>query len=65
MKTGESQRKMSQTEGCVNKEDAEWYQRNVSDAFDQLRTGLLQDKQLHASLEKFTSEIHTSMQCIK
>ena len=65
MKTGESLRKMSQGEGCVNKEDAEWYQRNVSDAFNQLKTGLLQDKQLHTSLEKFTSEIHTCMQCIK
>ena len=44
MKTGESKRKMNQTEGCVNKDDAEWYQENINDAFDQLKNGLLQDK---------------------
>ena len=65
MKTGENKRKTSQTEGCVNKDDAEWYQENVSDAFDQLKNGLLQDEQLHALVEKFTSEISTSMQHIK
>ena len=27
---GESKKKMSQTEGCVNKEDAEWYQKKTS-----------------------------------
>ena len=65
MKTGESKKKMSQTEGCINKEDAEWYQENINGAFDQLKKGLLQDEQLHALIEKFTSEICRSMQCIK
>ena len=65
MKTGESKRKMSQTEGCVNKDDVEWYQENVNDAFDQLKNGLLQDNQLHTLIEKFTSEIHRSMRHIK
>ena len=62
MKTGESRMKMSQTEGCVNKDDAEWYHENVNDAFDQLKNGLLQDKQLHTLVEKFTSEIHATHQ---
>ena len=47
MKPEESKRKTSQTEGCVNKDDAEWYQGNISDAFDQLKSSLLQDEQLH------------------
>ena len=64
MKTEESKR-MSQTEGCVNKEDAEWYQENVSDAFDQLKSGLLQDEQLHMLLERFMLEICRCMQHIK
>ena len=46
-KAGESKKKMSPTDGCVNKEDVEWYQNNVSIAFDQLKSGLLQDEQLH------------------
>ena len=65
MKTEESKRKTSQTEGCVNKEDAEWYQKNISDAFDQLKSGLLQDEQLHMLVEKFTLEIRRCMQYIK
>ena len=65
MKTGESKRKMSQTEGCVNKDDVEWYQENVNDAFNQLKNGLLQDNQLHTLIEKFTSEICRSIQRIK
>ena len=32
-KTGESKKKTSQTEGCVNKDDVEWYQENVNGAF--------------------------------
>ena len=39
MKTGESKKKMSQTEGCINKDDVEWYQENVSGAFHQLKKG--------------------------
>ena len=65
MKTGENKRKMSQTEGCVNKDDLEWYQENVSDALDQLKNGLLQDEQLHTLVDKFTSEICRSMQRIR
>ena len=37
MKTGENKKKMSQTEGCVNKDDVKWYQGNINDAFDQLK----------------------------
>ena len=65
MKPEESKRKMSQTEGCVNKEDAEWYQRNVNDAFNQLKSGLLQDEQLHMLVEKFMLEIRRCIQHIK
>ena len=65
MKTEKSKKKMSQAEGCVNKDDAEWYQENVSDAFDQLKSSLLQDEQLHTLVENFMSEIHTSMQRMK
>ena len=64
-KTGESKKKMSQTEGCINKEDAEWYQENVNDAFDQLKKDLLQDEQLHTLIEKFMFEIRRSMERIK
>ena len=56
---------MSQTEGRINKEDAEWYQENVNDAFDELKKDLLQNEQLHASIENFMFEVHTSMQHIK
>ena len=56
---------MSQTEGCINKEDAEWYQENVNEAFDELENELLQDEQLHASIEKFMFEVHRSMEHIK
>ena len=65
MRTGESKKKMSKTEGCVNKDDVEWYQENINDAFDKLKSDLLQDEQLHMLVEKFTSEIHRSMQRIK
>ena len=65
MKTGENKNKMSQTGGCVNKDDAEWYQGNINDAFDQLKNGLLQGSQLHTLIEKFTTEIRKSMQRIK
>ena len=64
-KTSESKKKMSQTEGCINKENAEWYQENINDAFDQLKKDLLQDEQLHALIEKFMFEIHRSTQHIK
>ena len=43
----------------------EWYQENVSDAFNQLRSSLLQDEQLHMLVEKFTLEIRRCMQHIK
>ena len=49
----------------MNKEDAEWYQKNVSYAFDQLKSGLLQDEQLHMLVEKFTLEICRCMKHIK
>ena len=62
MKTGQSKKKMSQTEGCINKPDAEWYQGNINDSFHKLKNGLLQDEQLHLLVEKFMSEIHKSMQ---
>ena len=65
MKTEESKRKICQTEGCVNKEDAEWYQKNISDAFHQLKSGLLQDEQLHMLVKKFTLEICRCMQYTK
>ena len=52
---------MIQTEGCINKEDAEWYQENNNDAFDQLKKDLLQDEQLHALIEKFMFEVCRSM----
>ena len=64
-KTSQSKKKMSQTEGCINKDSAEWYQENINDAFDQLKKGLLQDEQLHTLIEKFMSEICRSMQHIK
>ena len=60
-KTGESKKEMSPADGCVNKEDAEWYQNNVSIAFDQLKSGLLQDKTLHMVVQKFTLEKHKCM----
>ena len=56
---------MRPADGCVNKEDVEWYQNNVSVAFDQLKSGLLQDEQLHMLVQKFTLEIHRCMQHIK
>ena len=31
---GESKRKMTPADGCVNKEDAEWYRNSVSVAFN-------------------------------
>ena len=64
-KIEESKKKMSQTEGCVNKDDAECYQENFNDTFNQLKNGLLQDNHLHTLIEKFTSEICKSMWPIK
>ena len=58
-------KKTSQTEGCVNKDDAEWYQENINDVFNQLKSGLLQDNQLHVLVKRFTSDIRKSMQHIK
>ena len=49
----------------MNKEDAEWYQKNVNDAFNQLKSSLLQDEQLHTLVENFMLEICRSMQHIK
>ena len=65
IKASESKKKMSPADGCVNKEDAEWYQNNVSVAFNQLKSGLLQDEQLHTLVQKFTLEICRCMQHIK
>ena len=42
-KTEECLKKLSQTKGCVNKDDVEWYQENINDAFDQLKSDLLKD----------------------
>ena len=56
---------MSQREGHINKEDAEWYQENVNDALDQLMKDLLQDEKLHTLIKKFMHEVHRSMQHIK
>ena len=66
-KAGESKKKMSQAEGCVNKEDADWYQGNINDALDELMKDLLQneDEKLHALIEKFMFEVHRSMQRTK
>ena len=66
-KAGESKKKMSPVEGCVNREDAEWYQGNVDEALEQLMKDLLQDedKKLHALIEGFTFKVHRSMQRIK
>ena len=64
-KTGKSKKKMSPTDGCVNKEDAEWYQNSVSIAFNQLKNGMLQGEQLQMVVQKFTLEICRCMQHIK
>ena len=55
---------MSPAEGCINKEDAEWYQNSVSIAFEQLKHELLQGEQLQTVSEKFTQEIRRCMQHI-
>ena len=64
-KTGESKKKMSPADRCVNKEDAEWYQNNVSIAINQLKSALLQDEQLQMVVQKFTFEIRRCMRHIK
>ena len=66
-KAGENKKKTSQAEGCVNKEDAEWYQENINDALEQLMKDLLQDEdeKLYALIEKFMFEVCRSMQHIK
>ena len=56
---------MSPADRCVNKEDADWYQNNVSIAFNELKSGLLQGKQLQTVVQKFTLEICRCMQHIK
>ena len=61
---GKSKRRTSPAEGCINKEDAEWYQNSVSIAFKQLKNELLQGEQLQMVSEKFTLEIHRCMQHI-
>ena len=61
---GKSKRRMSPVEGCINKEDAEWYQNSVSIAFKQLKNELLQGEQLQTVSGKFTLEIHRCMQHI-
>ena len=60
-KTGKSKKKMSPTDECVNKEDAEWYQNSVSIAFNQLKNGMLQGEQLQTVVKKFTLELRTCM----
>ena len=60
-KTGKSKKKMSPTDGCVKKEDAEWYQNIVSIAFNRLKNGMLQGEQLQTVVQKFTLELHTCM----
>ena len=64
-KTGKIKKKMTSADGCVNKEDTEWYQNSVSIAFNQLKSGLLQGEQLQMVVQKFTLEIHRCMQHIK
>ena len=49
----EDKKQMSKAEGCINKEDAEWYQETISNAFDQLKSGLLKDEPLNVLIEKF------------
>ena len=56
---------MSPADGCVNKEDAEWYQNSVSIAFNQLKSEMLQGEQLQTVVQKFTPEIRRCMQHIK
>ena len=67
IKTGESKKKKSPADRCVNKEDAEWYQGNVNEALDQLMKDLLhdEDKKLYALIERFMFEVRRSMQCIE
>ena len=56
-KTDKSKKKMSPTDRCMNKEDAEWYQNIVSIAFNQLKNGMLQGEQLQMVFQKFALEI--------
>ena len=51
-KADESKMKTSSADGCVNKVDMEWHESNVSVALDQLKSGLLQDEQLHTLVQK-------------
>ena len=64
-KTGKSKTKTSPKDGFVNKEDAEWYQNNVSIAFNQLKNWILQGEQLQMVVHKFTLKIHRCTQHIK
>ena len=45
-KTDKSKKNTSPTDGCVNKEDAEWYQNSVRIASNQLKNEMLQGEQL-------------------
>ena len=63
--TQEYKKKMSQTAGCINKNDVEWYQENINYTFNQLKEDLLQDNQLDVLVEKLMLEICKSMQRIK
>ena len=65
MVTEEEKKQMGKTKGCINKEDAEWYQESISGTFKQLKTDLLKDEPLNELIEKFMSEIRSSMQHIK
>ena len=56
---------MSPTDGCVKKEDAEWYQNSVSISFNKLKNGMLRGEQLQTVVQKFTLEIRRCMQHIK
>ena len=62
-KTGKSKKKTNPRDGCVKKEDAEWYQNSVSIAFNQLKSGMLQGEQLQTVVQKFT--LRRCMQHIK
>ena len=61
----EDKKQMSKMEGCINKEDAEWYQESISGTFNQFKTDLLKDELLNVLIERFMSEIHRNMQHIK
>ena len=61
----EDTRQRSKTAGCIIKEDAEWYQESISNAFDKLKSSLLKGEPLNVLVENFMLEICSSMQHIK